>query len=102
MTNRNNMTRQELELFKYHKKKIEYTQSEGMELVNLVRKFIDDRQASCFSCGNALREAKTVANEFLAAYGNEIEMRLQLEENPIEKVVVEKPKIKIMNKKKKK
>jgi hypothetical protein len=83
MTHRNEMTREELERFRYHRLKTEYTQAEGMELVNLVRRFINDRQASCFSCGDALREAKTSANEFLAAFGNEIELKLQSEENPI-------------------
>lgn len=80
MTDKNEMTREELNAFRYHRTKIEYTQSEGMDLVNLVRKFINDRQASCFSCGNALREAKTAANEFLAAFGPEIEARLISEE----------------------
>lgn len=91
MTDKNEMTREELNAFRYHRTKIEYTQSEGMDLVNLVRKFINDRQATCFSCGNALREAKTAANEFLAAFGPEIEARLQLEENPIEIIPEIKP-----------
>lgn len=67
------ITREDFEKFKFHKTKIEYTQPEGMDLVNLVRTYINDRQASCFSCGSALRDAKTAANEFYYAFGEQME-----------------------------
>jgi len=76
------ITREDLEKFKYHKTKIEYTQPEGMDLVNLVRTYINDRQASCFSCGNALREAKTAANEFYMANKDQMEAIVLAKETP--------------------
>jgi hypothetical protein len=89
MTNINEMTREELNAFRYHKAKFEYNQAEAMDLLNLVRKYINQNQPSCFSCGNALRDTKTAANEFLMAFGDEIEARLNAEENPEVKEVTE-------------
>lgn len=72
MTNINEITEDEFNAFIMHHKKHEYNQAEAMDLLNLVRKYINDRQANCFSCGNALRDAKTAANEFYMANKDKI------------------------------
>ena len=58
--------------FIHHHRKFEYNQAEAMELINLVRKYINKNQATCLSCGNTLREAKTAANEFYLANKDKI------------------------------
>ena len=83
MTSHTEMTREELNAFRAHKQKIEYNQAEAMDLLNLVRKYINKNQPSCFSCGNALRDAKNTANQFLMDFGEIIEARLQVQENTI-------------------
>jgi len=82
MTNINEITQAEFDAFVYHKTKIEYNQAEAMDLLNLVRKYINPRQASCFSCGNALRDAKTVANEFYMANKEKIQSILDARNTP--------------------
>lgn len=81
MTHRNEMTREELNAFKEHKAKIAYSQSEQMDLLNLVRKYVNQNVPSCLTCSNNLRDIKTLANEFYVKFHEEIEARLNLEEN---------------------
>lgn len=72
MTPINEITEAEFNQFIHHHRKHEYTQAEAVELLNLVRKYINKNQASCLSCGNTLREAKTAANEFYLANKDKI------------------------------
>lgn len=89
MTHRNEMTREELNAFKQHKSKISYSQAEQMELLNLVRKFINQNVPSCLACSNNFRDIKTMANEFYNNFHQEIENRLNSTENPESKELIE-------------
>jgi hypothetical protein len=61
------ITREEFNQMEKHHKQYMYTEAEAMEVVNLVRFYINSRQPSCMSCSNSLREAKTMLNEFYLA-----------------------------------
>lgn len=71
-----NVTWEELSQMKIHHRKTEYSNQEATEVVNLVRKYVDQHQGSCVSCGNNLREAKTKLNTFYLMYKDSIEARL--------------------------
>jgi len=65
MRTKEEMTQEDFEAFKKHKKMFQYNQEETNELLNLVRLYINPNQPHCPSCTNALRKVKTDANDYL-------------------------------------
>lgn len=61
------VTQEQLDAMRMHHKKYRYTESEAIDVFNLVRLFVDPRQATCMSCHTNLRDAKTKLNSFLLA-----------------------------------
>lgn len=71
------VTQEQLDAMRLHKKKYQYTESEAVEVFNLVKMFVDPRQATCMSCQANLRDAKTKLNYFLIANEEAIVANLQ-------------------------
>jgi hypothetical protein len=85
------VTQEQLDAMKMHHKKYRYTESEAVEVFNLVRLFVDARQATCMSCHTNLRDAKTKLNSFLLANESLIEENLLAQSQAI--AYVEEPKV---------
>ena len=91
------VTQQELEAMKRHHRLTEYTNQDSIELVNLVRTYINPHAPSCTSCHSNLRDAKNALNSFYLENKDAIEVRLLKETSApieVEDVIVEQPKIK--------
>lgn len=78
------ITREEFDTFKAHKKKFEYTLDEANTLVNLTRTYVNSGAPSCLTCGDSLRKTKTMANEWLITNTDKIEAILLEREKPIQ------------------
>lgn len=70
------VTRAELDIMATHHRKMEYTANEQEQVFGLVRKYINPHQATCATCSNNLRDAKTQLNEFYLRWKNDIELIL--------------------------
>lgn len=80
MKKREELTRNDWELIKKHKTKTSYTNEEASELFNLVRTYVDPRQATCVTCTSNLRDAKTKLNEYYQSVVLEIDTIFELQE----------------------
>lgn len=90
------VTQEQLDAMRMHHKKYRYTESEAIDVFNLVRLFVDPRQATCMSCHTNLRDAKTKLNSFLLANEQLIVDNLLAQTQAVayveeQKVVVEEP-----------
>lgn len=86
MKKREEITREDWEAIKKHKLMTSYSNAEIAELFNLVRNYVDPRQATCVTCTANLREAKNKLNEFYHSVAGQIDAIFAAQEKPVEQI----------------
>jgi len=76
MSNPEEVTQEEFDKMKLHHRKYDYTNVEAIEVVNLVRKYINPRCPTCVTCTSNLRDVKKELNTFYLFHKESIEKRL--------------------------